>query len=697
MLACRPPASLETAPPASGKAQVPVAVAEPAPEPLPAAKGPLELLPARTAAVFEIRSPARLLVELGLPEVLTHGGLVSQGAQMMVDAETRALIEDPERLREYGVDPTGSMGVALLDASAGAFVAWISLSDPQRAVETLEARSGRSLEFRGSRGGQVARLSDADDIVLRDGIMLFVHVDAIDRAPLDYARAVADADPRVGLASDDDFRAAFADGDAALARTYLVPRELLAALRRSADGLDWQEASRLELERTLEQMRASGAPAAEIQRMEAELDYLRQSIASQRSKDDAAWKLAGDVLEPIRFVAANMNAGPGRMWADIAVKLDDSQAMLRRIFGETGRPSRLLEVLELPPGAVGELGFDPDELYTFVRRFAEANDEDFARFEAELQRELNLDLRRDVFGNLAGFGGGAVYFDGPPKLGAKRPADEQVDFAVSLELRDEAKMNSTLAAMARKARDPAMKKDRSTGGWSIEVDKEMTVRVAVLDGALWVSSDLALMRRVSAGKSGGAMAKLERVELRAPFEAKDPFARGFLEFAFPIWLASHGVYPRTIEDFERRFHYYRDLGPERAEKVAWSSTTRRKKARLAKLYKKLNAGEIAERQAEVEAQVALARRFGHLNAHGRRSADGLEGTIELVHEGKTFMGLVLDFVDASQQASEGDPDLRGLRDEVRDLEYEIEQDRYRELDRWMEKHPDQSAPAFPIP
>ena len=43
----------------------------------------------------------------------------------------------------------------------------------------------------------------------------------------------------------------------------------------------------------------------------------------------------------------------------------------------------------------------------------------------------------------------------------------------------------------------------------------------------------------------------------------------------------------------------------------------------------------------------------------------------------------------------GSDDVLALETQIRDLEYEIEQLRYQELDRWLEKNP--QSPQYPIP
>lgn len=694
---CRPPASVgPQTPVAEGQRAVPVAVAEPAPEPLPSAKHALELLPPDTLALFEVTAPARALVELGVPEVLTHGGVVSQGAGMMLDAETRSLIETPERLRDYGIDPAGSMGMALLDIRSGAFAGWVTLSDPQLALDTLEKRSGRRFEFRGSRAGQIAALGDEDDIVLRDGIMFFVHVDDETRAPYDYARQIADGDPRKGLRTEPRYVNAFAEPGEELARAYLAPASMLRSLReRSAFRNDpWGIENS---ERELERMRAAGASAADLRAFEEEIERMRSYQREAQEREDRELALANDVFSPIESVAVRMDAAAGRLSAVAKLRMSQPDAMLSQLLEPMGAPSAFLQASSVAPHGLVEGAFEPRIAYELVRRVAEADGEDWTKLEAEFQRETGLSLKSDVFDQLAGRAALGAFFSKGPDLASNTRVEEQMDIGFTFTVKDGARAQVVLDQLAAKAKNPRLVKDGRAKGYRAKLDDGRKLWFAVVGERVVVTSDAGFLARVRSGKVGGAMAALPRAEIRAPFEQTEPVARAFMDMTWPVLLDARPPYKRTLKDFESRFYYYRDLGPDRAKKVRWSAKLKKKKAALAKLYAKLNQIETKERVAETKRQLELVRKLGFVTMSGTKTAAGFEGRFEVLHGGKTFMSVLLDLADEMQAGAGSDPRAAELRQDVADLEYEIEQARYRELDVWIDAHPDASRPQFPIP
>jgi hypothetical protein len=138
------------------------------------------------------------------------------------------------------------------------------------------------------------------------------------------------------------------------------------------------------------------------------------------------------------------------------------------------------------------------------------------------------------------------------------------------------------------------------------------------------------------------------------------------------------------------------LGPDKVDGIAVGRVLRKKRARLKKLYSRYNAKASARSEKELSAELKLAKRLGYLSADLHEVADGFEGSLVWKFQRERLVKLMLDAFDDSQGRDFGTSgELATLESEIRELEYEIEQARYAELDRWLEKHP--QSPSVVVP
>ena len=701
LLACRPPASVDQ--PGTGEtAPSPVAVALAPEKAVPAAEHALDLLAGDTPALMEVPSPARLWTTLGVPSVLTHpmaGALVGG----MLDAESRAIVEDPQRLRDIGIDPDGSAGFALVDPRAEAIVFWVTTSEERKALEFLETRGGATLNWRSTAAGRIAHLGEREDLIVRDGILAFVRVGRPERASFDIARRVADADPRDGLRRSERWTNAFEAttrtvSDPAVVRAFVSPPAFLALAREDIEARRSDDEGLQRLREEIEYARNAGAPAEEVRMLEEELAnseaYAQASQIRRQRELGAAERLLG----AIESLAFEMRGRQGVFETQMVARMPEPGSLMHRLLRPIGKPSTILAAVDGTPLFVGEGAIDPTAFEELVELLIAADGKSLDELDADMKKREGLSLRDDFLRQLGGEGGAAVYAAKPLRFDGSEPLARQLDYLGYVEIRDEARLRTLLDNLAK--RQDELSRGGKKDHWRLEPGRNDPVFHLVLDGKrLVVATDLRAVARVGRPGNGGAAAKLNPAAAVEAFERENFAGRAWIDSASAVVMSASTPWVRNVEDFEARFGHYRGLSPAQVGKIKASGAYKKKLSALAKLYRRANAATEKRAAERLERDYAQARRLGTNTLTAEVGPQSVTMTHRFHFEGDNLIAMTLDAINESTQAARGpngddEQDIAELEQKIYELEYEIEQLRYRELDKWIDANPRELGPAW---
>jgi hypothetical protein len=424
----------------------------PAPEleKIEAAKHPMELLPADTLLSMEVRGVGRLFRELGVPDALTYGGQLGAMAQVMLDEVSRGIVEDPNRLREFGIDPDGSAGIAILDVPAKSIAFWMTVSDRERLQEEFENRSGERLSFGGTRAAEIASMGDDTRVVLRDGFLFIINTERSDFADRDIARALADAQPREGLRNQPVYERAVAGREGAGMLLYSRPGALMKAFVEDEAPERERVSSRMgELQWLIEDARGQGASSAELVSLETELQTVSRDASESTRRDAAVWQQVHAMLQPIESLSIAIEIKEGELRGDARASVPDTQALAHRMFAELSGPSPQATALGVAPGGLYEMAVDPEEVESVLEAFMLADRQDPDRLDAEMRANTGISWRTDILGQMTGEGGAGVFFGRPPSFKYGRRLDEQLDFVGYLGIKDAKAVEQSLARFVK--------------------------------------------------------------------------------------------------------------------------------------------------------------------------------------------------------------------------------------------------------
>jgi hypothetical protein len=658
----------------------------------------MELLPAETLLSVEVRGLERLMKGLGTPGILTHGGQAGSMAQVMLDQSMRAWVEDPGRLRDIGIDPAGSTGFAVLDVRAKSMAFWMTLSDRKLLEAEFEHRSGQKLEFGGTRAAEIAALDERTRVIVRDGFVFVVTTARPDRASRDIARALADARPQEGLRHDPSYARASAGREQATALLYMNPGRLLVELSEDEFSERERQSSRMgELKWLIDKARRGGASSAELVELESELRAVARDASDGTHRDAEVWRQVHAMVQPVDALSVAFEATAGEIRADGRMNVPDSQALVRRLVKDLPGPSWLARSLMVAPMSINEAAFDPLEMRPLLEAVMIADHENPDELDREMRAELGVSWRDDILGAMTGEVGGGVYFRRPPSFRHSDRLEDQLDFMAYAGIVDRAAVLDSLKRFAEsKEVKRELKPKRLANGWRFRLDSKHSVDAVLGKEHIFFASEANLASSYAKGKTGAGMSAVRMPELLRPFESGKIAMRGLLDLMLPFALEARRPMTRSLEDYDYRFRWYRELGPDKVDGIAVGRVLRKKRARLKKLYSRYNAKASARSEKELSAELKLAKRLGYLSADLHEVADGFEGSLVWKFQRERLVKLMLDAFDDSQGRDFGTSgELATLESEIRELEYEIEQARYAELDRWLEKHP--QSPSVVVP
>lgn len=473
-------------------------------QPVQPATAPAQVLPEGTGMVVTVASVQHLLRVVDLPALIARYRPYYDQASAGVEGVVGVNLLDPGRWAEIGVDAEGPLGMALLDTDAEVVCVFFTLRDPVRFRDFLDGL-GRKL------GGELAPLyedrgvvlgserSQGSALVVRDGFAFAVFVGRPQRAPYDYARAIATVDPTRGLAGSTRWQQALGpapprDLVAFVDIGGMMRAELEAQLRRSEQGeLDWAE-------HELARLREQGAPAEEIARWEQIAIQNRQAEAVRRAQQRRSQEFMREVFGPLGPLVFEFSLGPKEVTGTIRAQAPETALVREIVRAGEGPPLALRAAGErVIFGAGGSV-----EVAAALRgldALLQASGGGLEQASAGLERALDVRVKElsDLVDGTASF---ALTLRDPKALSTAEP-DRAIGVAMTLGVKDPAAAQALLRRVEGRLRPMLkLKHDARTRGFSAEVPGWRTLHAAVAGRTLTVSTDPQFAGRVERGAVG---------------------------------------------------------------------------------------------------------------------------------------------------------------------------------------------------
>ncbi len=495
-----------------------------------------EMLPPSTVMFVDLAAPTRVAEVIGRDALVTE--FAKEYAQIAGEASVRLGADpfDPKQLPQFGIDPNGRFGFAILSISPLTGLVWFTIADKGRLrgkVYEIARQNKVEVVSIPMAGAEVLRpKGESSAFVLREPFAAFVFVEGQPEG--DVALALASTDPLRSLASDRGFRKATGASAPADALAYLDAKSLVDAIPAQQEM-----AQRNWARDDLMAARARGESAERLAQLEAD--------AKRIDEDDARWQrrrrgeraLLERLLGGISDGVWTASVKPQSVVFDGRATLEPGSLPLAVLRNRRSEPL-LPRALGTRPLWLMTGSFNTDEMVAFADLVAQADGTSWTEIVAEVVKETGIDLERDLRPILTGDAGFAVTLDRTPSVRDPEPA-RALGVAIDVELKDPSQASEVLARAGKlvaarvkaqgKAADVAIKPDRK--GWIVDVKEWRKLHIGVWGNHFVVSTDADLGRRLEAGKSGDA--KVPSGVLAAVGQPGSAFS-ALLDLEVSLWL-----------------------------------------------------------------------------------------------------------------------------------------------------------------
>ena len=598
--------------------------ARPAVDPLPVER-PTDLLPAEVPVFAEALDPAAVLAMFAPLDAYPDVARVRAEAASMLGGD----LLDPNQWATLGLDSRRPAGVGMLDLSAQGMFAYVSLTDASKFEATLmrfadavgarEELSAMEVGF-----GRVYRFGNELHIVVREGVAVLLFVDRPDEAPRDYVVSVATMDPRDSLGRSDKLgwaRAQLLGEDDGM--IYVDPGSLLAQIQR--EDLESSDYGVRYAEEELARARAAGESADYIRELEARVDEERRWQREREQRDKGARELANQLIGSIETVVAAADLQDDGIVGHARVKMSGTN-LLRRMFVAPERESPLLTALDDAPVFVADGRVDVQVVLELVELFARAEGESLASVNAELTRELGIDVIGGLVPAFTGEGGFAITQTGKPDPKKLAEVPKSLGLAGHLGLRDPEPVRRLFDALARDKRaGGALTRGKRADTWTLDVPEWRKVELSIVGDRLIASTDAKFPKRVRDAERGSFAAGLSSAHpLQGP--NPNPVQRLYGRWVGLLLAETHEPWTQDPAAFLYDLDNHAVLSPEEAAKVPHSKDYKRKRAELDRAVAALDRYNRERAQTRFEAGLKFAESLGDAGIQLELVADGLAFT-----------------------------------------------------------------------
>jgi len=486
----------------------PAATASGAPIELAPVDHPSQLMPPGTALLVTGTSMTRVAEVLGRDRLVAALG---EEYTLLRSASVETLghdLLDPMAWPELGLDPGGTVGVAVSGHDDPPIVLVATISDRRTLLDSLRSAAGKvEMELVEEAYGTASILwpkdiSDDMVVVLRDRFMALVF--AGDEGNLELARQMVTMAPDASLASRAEYRSATEGLQAADMVAYI---DVGGVFRRAYAKepkyfmQDWVE----EQANTLEQARRRGASSDEIAKLEQELAKAKARAEPWRQQAElqrASTQFFASGIEGVAVTVTVERSGP--VFGGRVVDGPDS-AMRRLAVNRSGASA-------LPMAMNGALlscylsRLDPATTLGVLEEARAAVGQDPTWIRTEIMDALGLDVEADLVPILGGDMDLCLAVEGDPSAGLD--PGKRLHAGVTVQVTDPAAAKRVLAKIAASGSRIGKRVKKRGEGYTVEYPPWGIVHVQVAGDLVVASTDPELAKRLAAGDPGSMSSKI---------------------------------------------------------------------------------------------------------------------------------------------------------------------------------------------
>lgn len=456
--------------------------------PGPFATSALAAVPKSAPLVF-VGSPKRFLDAIGYDQLRAkYGPMISQVGQQMVQVAGKDFFELAS-WAEIGIDLEGIAGGFMPDLQSESIVSFFAVSDSAKLLEFLKGIAEKTempLKTEAVGGATLIKVDDRDRNVM---LLTDTHVFTVNKMRGNGAAAMAkellDRPAAESIVSLPDLKATL---------TGLAADEVGALIQ-----------IRKILDMSLAMMAELGGSRG------AELDFMK-AIVSELS----TMAVGLDISE--RAAEATVKFG---LSAD---------GRLKKMVRNASDVQPLLKALDDEPLVLLSGQVDPKAYFALIEQAMATEGDDFAEMQEELEKELGIDLEKDVIGALTGEFGFALTGDVAELLAADDP-ESKLGGILLLGIQSDTALKALITTVTKMPGIGAVLKwDEAAGTLDINMPGRQAIRVSITDKRLVASTDPGALARLSgaetfAGKIANAKLKtlLERKDLAGLFTMQQRF------------------------------------------------------------------------------------------------------------------------------------------------------------------------------
>jgi hypothetical protein len=466
-----------------------------------AVKTPAALLPATTVLMVSAASPNRIAQALERERLLDAFGAQAKMAVGFLSGQLGFDPFDPAAYPALGIDADGPIGFAVIDASAGAFALFGTVTDVAKLKAAARDMAGRQrVELTEQVFGSATLMRDPKDargqgLVIRDKVAAFVIVGR--EAPVDYAERMAKQPVADSLARSRGYRRAMGSYDTG---DLLIFADAAAVVEQAASAQD-RKASTSWAADELAAAKEREAPAEEIERLQAQAAEIEASEARWRRQDEAAGRLASMVALGVEGTAWRLSAKSSGVFLEGRVALGPD-AFLRSAVRNTAGRSLFATSLSGEPAFVLEGAVDPAAAQQIVELLLEAEGSSWLEVSNDLQKEAELSLDNDIWPLWVGDGGIAITFDEPLDFARPEEAAKKIGLAIRARVKDPAAAAALLEKLDASSTDLGRRMSKDADGYVLDIPDYRKLHVELAGDHLLLATDKQLGVRLSHGSRG---------------------------------------------------------------------------------------------------------------------------------------------------------------------------------------------------
>lgn len=514
---------------------------------------------------------------------------------------------DPKAWPEVGLDPGGTVGVAVSGVGSDAKIVLLAtVSDRKKLVDAIRSIAGKAAtEMVEEAYGSASILRPKGEprdgvVVLRDRFAALV-IDT-GKGNLDYAKLMVTMDPNVSLASQAAYRKATGGLRAADLVTYLdVAGMVDQANARSGSSVASNDWAKDELARAQKE----GATPERIAELQLQVEQARKDELSWRKRDEgqrALSELVVSGIEGIGLTATAKRSGPvldGRVVAG-------EDAFVRRLLVNRPGASTLPVAMNGAPLWCGAGRIDPAAGFELFEAMGAANGRTPVELGADGKRELGIDIAADLVPVLGGDAELCFTFEGTPGEGRMDPKT-QLGLGAIVQMTDAAKAKYVLAKIATSGSELAKHMKKRGEGYTVDVPEWRTVHVQTAGDRVVVTTDPELAKRLASGDPGSMPSKIRPPGAMGAIGLQGTAASQVVDLSLSVlWTmvgrSSMGA-PVVVAA---------GLTLEEMEKVPLSAKTKKAKKAMEKAHAKVRVLEAKREAAEVKQVLAFTDGLGVL-------------------------------------------------------------------------------------